>query len=73
MSYYLCGKCGIIDEVFGKGHSKIIVEQFGIENLFRIPIVAELNGNLDTPAGNCLPKDHMIKQIYAHICSSIIK
>ena len=31
MAYYECSKCGTKDEVFGKGYTKLIMEQFGIE------------------------------------------
>lgn len=31
MSYYQCSKCGSIDEVFGKGYTKLLMDQFGIE------------------------------------------
>lgn len=33
MAYYECSKCGHKDEVFGKGYSKMIMDQFGIEVL----------------------------------------
>jgi ATP-binding protein involved in chromosome partitioning len=30
MSHYECSKCGHKDLVFGKGYTKMIMEQFGI-------------------------------------------
>lgn len=41
MAYYECSKCGHKDEVFGKGYSKMITQQFGIDVIhliFRIPL-----------------------------------
>jgi Mrp family chromosome partitioning ATPase len=75
MSHYVCGNCGTVDEVFGKGHSKMIIDQLGIENLFKIPLISELSTYSDsgTPAVLSLPKNHTIKQIYNNICTSIIK
>lgn len=31
MAYYECSKCGTKDEIFGKGYTKMMMEQFGIE------------------------------------------
>jgi len=30
MAYYECPKCGHKDEVFGKGYTKMMMDQFGI-------------------------------------------
>lgn len=34
MAYYECSKCGTKDEIFGKGYTKMMMEQFGIEVIF---------------------------------------
>lgn len=31
MAYYECSKCGTKDEIFGKGYTKMMMDQFGIE------------------------------------------
>lgn len=31
MAYYECGSCGNKDEIFGKGYTKMMMDQFGIE------------------------------------------
>lgn len=34
MAYYECSKCGTKDQIFGKGYTKMMMEQFGIEVTF---------------------------------------
>lgn len=34
MAYYQCGKCGHQDLIFGRGYTKMMMQQFGIEVTF---------------------------------------
>ncbi len=43
MSYFECGKCHEKHHLFGQGARKKLVEQFGIQNSFEIPILPEIS------------------------------
>jgi DUF971 family protein len=43
MSYFECGKCHERHHLFGQGARKKLVEQFGIQNSFEIPILPEIS------------------------------
>jgi len=51
------------------------MDQLGIDNAFKIPLMSEISVCSDAgrPAVLTLPSDHMVKQMYTLICGSIRK
>ncbi len=47
MSYFVCDKCEKKHRPFGKGALARLVEQFGIENAFEIPLLTEVTESCD--------------------------
>ena len=57
MAYYECSKCHNKDYIFGKGYSKTLMEQFGIQNSVQIPLISDISyySDLGTPLAFVLP------------------
>jgi ATP-binding protein involved in chromosome partitioning len=75
MSHYVCTQCGTVDPLFGKGHTQMIGDQLGMDNAFKVPLVAEMSdsSSAGTPAVLALPEGHELRKIYALICNSVQK
>jgi len=48
MSGFVCGNCGEHHEIFGRGAMRRLVEQFGFENAFSIPIHPDITRSGDS-------------------------
>lgn len=49
------------------------MDQLGIHNAFKIPLISEISkfSDVGTPAVLGLPRDHFVKQLYTLICSCL--
>ena len=64
MSYFICRNCHAKHEVFGKGSMQKLVEQFGFNNAFTLPIEQEVSrlSDLGTPIVLEKPNSSVTKQ-----------
>ncbi len=74
MSHFICDNCDERHEIFGRGAMKEIVEQFGIENAFEIPIVPGIarQGDSGLPFVAAEPDSETTK-VYESIAASIVR
>ena len=72
MAYYECSKCGNKDYIFGKGYTKMLMEQFGIQNSIQIPLMSEIATYSDqgSPLAFVLPEEHKVRKAYLEICEN---
>ena len=73
MSYYKCGSCDTKHKIFGEGHTKQIVESYGISNSFEMPIMEDIAHMSDsgTPFVMALPDSMDIVQTYKDLAASV--
>jgi Mrp family chromosome partitioning ATPase len=69
MAYYKCKSCDDKHRIFGAGYTKQLVDQFGIQNSFEIPILEEVSAMSDagTPFVLTLPSSMPIVELYDEI------
>lgn len=72
MSYFECGKCHEKHHLFGQGARKKLVEQFGIQNSFEIPILPEISRLSDAGTPVALAGGDSAKH-YAEIAGSVVR
>jgi len=72
MSYFECGKCGEKHHLFGQGARRRLVEQFGIQNSFEIPIVPEISRLSDAGTPVVL-NDGDLARHYEAIAASVVR
>jgi DUF971 family protein len=72
MSYFECGKCHEKHHLFGQGARWKLVEQFGIQNSFEIPIVPEISRLSDSGTPVALSDGDLAKH-YEAIAASVVR
>ncbi len=72
MSYFECGKCHEKHHLFGQGARKKLVEQFGIQNSFEIPIIPEISHLSDAGTPVALVGGDIAKH-YEAIAESVVR
>lgn len=72
MSYFECGKCHEKHHLFGQGARKKLVEQFGIQNSFEIPILPEISRLSDSGRPVVLA-DGALAGHYTTIADSVVR
>ena len=73
MAYFQCDGCGKRHELFGPGVKHRLVEQFGIQNAFELPLVPEVSRLSDAGTPIVLEKpDHPVSQIFKQIAAAAI-
>jgi DUF971 family protein len=72
MSYFECGKCHEQHYLFGQGARKKLVEQFGFQNSFEIPIVPEISRLSDSGQPVALTDEKLAKH-YSVIADSVVR
>jgi Mrp family chromosome partitioning ATPase/DUF971 family protein len=74
MSYFQCPGCGTRHELFGRGARKRLVDQFGIQNSFEIPILPEISHMSDHGNPIALGEpDGTAAQTYSAICDAVVR
>jgi Mrp family chromosome partitioning ATPase/DUF971 family protein len=74
MSYFVCGNCDERHEIFGRGAMHKLVEQFGFEAAFQLPLdsrVAELSDN-GSPLVLQLPDSDLARQ-YNDLTEAVVR
>lgn len=72
MSYFVCTKCSEKHYVFGQGARRRLVEQFGIQNSFEIPINPEISRMSDNGTPVALSGSELA-QHYATVAQSVVR
>lgn len=74
MSYFVAPESGKRHFIFGKGHQKRLVEQYGISNSFSMPIDPELSEQSDhgVPFVAAMP-DSLITEEYEKLASCVVR
>lgn len=72
MSYFECGKCGEKHHVFGQGARRRLVEQFGIQNSFEIPILPDISRLSDAGTPVALAGGEIAAH-YAQVAASAVR
>ncbi len=72
MSYFQCGSCGEKQRIFGEGARERLVQQFGFQHTFEIPLDPRLSQMSDegTPLIASLPEDP-ISQLYYELAEKV--
>lgn len=73
MSYFVCGSCGERYEIFGAGARDGLVEEFGIENSFEIPVDPDISnlGDQGTPLVTVQPGCDVARR-YTEIAGAVV-
>lgn len=74
MSYFICDKCDKKHRPFGQGALSRLVEQFGIENAFEIPLLSEVTKTCDrgVPVVVENPEGELAKR-YIQIAGEVVR
>merc|ERR1712012_941011 len=76
MSYYTCGTCETKHKPFGPGHLQKLVNEFGIENAFEVPLLDVISAHSDTGIPFALDQTSntsLVRDIYQTMAQSIDK
>ncbi len=74
MSYFQCGKCGEKEYLFGQGARNKLVEQFGIQNSFEVPVVPAISRYGDSGVPIVLADPHSpVAEIFRNVAESVVE
>ena len=72
MSFYECGSCGEREYLFGRGARQKLIDQYGYENTFEIPIQAQVSVDGDSGKPHVLTHpESPIAQIFRDLATDV--
>jgi len=74
MSYFVCGNCSERHEIFGQGAMRKLIDQFGIQNAFSLPVEPEVSAACDSGDPIVAEKpDSEIAGCYRDLADAVIR